>query len=361
MSMPLLTPFKLGDLELKNRMVMSPMTRSRAFNDNIPHELAPLYYSQRASAGLIITEGVQISPEGIGYLWTPGNYTEAQQTEWRKAVDAVHVKGGLIFQQLWHVGRVSHSSLQPNGKLPLAPSAVAAEGKTYTASGWTEFEVPQEMTIEDIKRTLNDFRIAAENAKKVGFDGVDIHGAFGYLIDQFLCSGSNHRTDEYGGSAENRARFAIEVVEAVLDVWDSKKVGIKLSPSNLFNGVSDANPKETFSTILKMLEKYNLAYVHLMEPQTDVSQFPNYVTNVVEYFKPYYNGTIISNANMTRDRGNEIIASGLADLVSFGALFLANPDLPRRFELGAELNTPNKKTFYGGGAEGYTDYPFLAE
>lgn len=358
MKNPILEPYKIGDLELKNRMVMSPMTRSRSLNNNIPHELASLYYSQRASAGLIITEGVQISPEGIGYVWTPGNYTPEQQTEWKKITQAVHEKVGLIFLQLWHVGRVSHSSFH-GGKLPLAPSAIGIEGKTYTPEGLLAFETPREMTIDEIKSTIQDFKKAAQDAKDVGFDGVDIHGAFGYLIDEFLCTGSNQRTDEYGGSVENRARFALEVVEAVLEVWDSKKVGIKLSPSNLFNGMKDDNPPETFGYLINKLNDYNLAYIHLMEPQADVSQLPNYLTNVAEYFRPIYHGTLIANAGLTKEKANKLIESGTADLVSFGSLFISNPDLPRRFELDAPLTEPNRKTFYGGGEQGYTDYPFF--
>lgn len=359
MNMPLLTPFKLGDIELKNRMVMAPMTRSRSFKENIPHELAPLYYSQRASAGLILSEGVQVSPDGIGYLWTPGNYTPEQQVEWKKIVDAVHKANGVIFQQLWHTGRISHSSLRPNNELPKAPSAIAPNGKVYTANGWAEYETPTEMTKDDIKIALNQFKAAAQNAKDVGFDGVDIHGAFGYLIDQFICSGSNQRNDEYGGSVENRIRFVIEVIESVLEVWDSKRVGIKLSPANIYNSMNDENPKETFAILLEKLNKYDLAYVMLMEPQADVSNLPNYPTEVAKYFRPFYKGNIIANANMTKDKGNELIESGIAQLVAFGSLFLANPDLPKRFELGAELNTPNSKTFYGGDEKGYTDYPFL--
>ncbi len=359
MNNPLLTPFKLGEIELKNRMVMAPMTRSRSFVENIPNELASLYYTQRAIAGLILSEGVQVSPDGIGYLWTPGNYTPEQKAEWRKIVDSVHNAGGVIFQQLWHTGRIAHSTLRPNNELPKAPSAIAPSGKVYTASGLVDYETPTEMTKEDIKITLNQFKVAAQNAKEVGFDGVDIHGAFGYIIDQFICSGSNHRTDEYGGSAENRVRFAIEVVESVLEVWDSKRVGIKLSPSNLFNDMSDENPKETFAILLEKLNKYDLAYVMLMEPQGDVSNLPNYPTEVAKYFRPIYNGNIIANANMTKYKGNELIESDVAQLVAFGSLFLANPDLPTRFELGAELNQANRKTFYGGDEKGYTDYPFL--
>ena len=355
-NLEMLKSFKLGDIELKNRIVMAPMTRSRAFIDNIPNEKAPLYYEQRASAGLIITEGTQISPRGIGYLWTPGIYTEEQKTGWKKVVEAVHNNGGKIFLQLWHVGRISHNDFH-NGEQPLAPSAIAAVGKTYTQNGWQEFSTPKEMTHDEIKQTIEEFRFAAESAKECGFDGVDIHGAFGYLIDQFLCTGSNKRNDEYGGSLENRARFALEVVSAVIDVWGDNKVGLKLSPSNLFNDMHDDNPKETFSYLINKLNDYNLAYLHLMEPQADVSEKENYITNVAEYFRPIYNGTLISNAGHTKDSGEKFISNGFADLISYAALFISNPDLPNRFANDYLLTPPNKKTYYGGDDKGYIDYP----
>ncbi|HRP01051.1 MAG TPA: alkene reductase [Candidatus Kapabacteria bacterium] len=358
-TIPLLLPYEIGDLKLKNRMVMAPMTRSRSFNSGIPHHLASLYYSQRANAGLIITEGVQVSPEGIGYLWTPGNYTKEQQIEWRKIVESVHQKDGIIFQQLWHTGRIAHSSLRPNKQLPKAPSPIRANGKIYTNNGWAEFETPLEMSKEDIKNTIQQFKEAAKNAKQVGFDGVDIHGAFGYLIDQFICDGTNQRQDEYGISAKNRIRFALEVIEAILEVWDSLRVGIKLSPVNLVNDMSDSNPKDTYSVLLEELNKYNLAYVMLMEPQKDVHHLKNYPIEVLKYFRPYYKGNLIANANMNKEKGNDLIQSGLAQLVSFGELFISNPDLPKRFELDATLNPANRKTFYGGTEVGYTDYPFL--
>ncbi|MBX3044271.1 MAG: alkene reductase [Candidatus Kapabacteria bacterium] len=355
-NLELLKPYKLGNIELKNKTVMAPMTRSRAFTDNIPNEKAPLYYGQRASAGLIITEGTQVSPRGIGYLWTPGIYTNEQKNEWKKVVEAVHNKGGKIFLQLWHVGRISHSDFH-NGNQPLAPSAKAAVGKTYTQNGFLEFSTPKEMTLDDIKQTIEEFRTAAESAKECGFDGVDIHGAFGYLIDQFLCTGSNLRTDEYGGSIENRSRFALEVIDAVQSVWESNRVGIKLSPSNIFNDMHDDNPKETFSYLIKKLNDYNLAYIHLMEPQTDVSDKPNYITNVAEFFRPIYNGTLISNAGHTRESGEKYIKEGIADLISYGNLYISNPDLPERFANDYPLAEADKKTFYGGGDEGYIDYP----
>jgi len=360
MNNPVLTKYILGDIELKNRLVMAPMTRSRSFVDNIPHELAPLYYSQRASAGLIITEGTQVSPNGIGYLWTPGNYSKAQQEMWQKVTDAVHEKDGIIFNQLWHTGRISHSSLRPDNLPPLAPSDIKPNGKVYTSKGWVEYETPRIMTKEDINQAINEFKIAAENAKLVGFDGVDIHGAFGYLIDQFICSGTNKRNDEYGGSLENRLRFALEVVEAVLKVWSSKRVGIKLSPANIYNDMHDDNPKETFAALIEKLNDYDLAYIMLMEPQTDVSNLPNYPTNVIEYFRPFYKGNLIANAGLTKAKANYLIENNIAQLVAFGSLFLANPDLPKRFELDAPLNKPNQRTYYGGNEVGYIDYPFLS-
>lgn len=360
MNLQLLTPYKLGDLDLKNRVIMAPMTRSRAFNDNIPNENAPLYYEQRATAGLIITEGTQVSSRGIGYLWTPGIESEAQKDVWKKVVEGVHSKGGKIFLQLWHVGRVSHTDFH-DGNLPLAPSAIAAVGKTYTHNLWQDLSVPKEMTIEDIQQAVEDFRNAAISAKECGFDGVDIHGAFGYLIDQFLCTGSNKRTDLYGGSAENRARFALQVVDTVISVWGSQRVGIKLSPSNLFNDMHDDNPKETFSYLINELNSRNLAYIHLMEPQADISEKENYIQNVAEFFRPLYKGTIISNANHTRESAERFINDGIADLVSFGSLYISNPDLVNRFANDFPITQPNKNTFYGGGDEGYIDYPEYSE
>lgn len=351
----LLSSYKIGNIELNNRMVMAPMTRSRAFVDNIPNDNASLYYEQRSSAGLIITEGAQVSPNGIGYLWTPGIYSDSQKAEWTKIVRNVHNKNGKIFLQLWHVGRISHIDFH-NGEKPFAPSAIAATGKTYTTNGFQAFSEPKAMTTDDIKQTVEEFRIAAQNAKDCGFDGVEIHGAFGYIIDQFLCTGTNQRNDEYGGSVENRVRFALEVIEAVKSVWGDDKVGIKLSPSNLFNDMSDENPKETFSYLINELNNHNLAYIHLMEPQADVSGKPNYLTNVAEYFRAIYKGRIISNANHTKESGEKFIKEGFADLISYGSLYISNPDLVSRFKNDYPLTQPNSKTYYGGGDEGYIDY-----
>ena len=258
--------------------------------------------------------------------------------------------------QLWHVGRISHSDFH-NGEKPFAPSAIAAEGKTYTQNGWQQFSQPKEMTIGDIKNTVEEFRLAAVNAKECGFDGVDIHGAFGYLIEQFLCSGSNQRNDEYGGNIENRSRFAIEVIEAVTSVWGDNKVGIKLSPSNRSNDIQDDNPSETYGYLINELNKYKLAYIHLMEPQSDVSQLPNYMTKVAEHYRKIYKGVITSNVNHTKESGERFLKEGYADLISYASLFISNPDLPNRFKNDYPLTVPNKKTYYGGGDKGYIDYP----
>lgn len=356
----LLSKFKLGNIELKNRVVMAPMTRSRAFTENIPHEKASLYYKQRASAGLIITEGTQVSPQGIGYLWTPGIYTREQIKAWEKIVNEVHDAEGKIFLQLWHVGRISHPDLL-GGMQPMAPSSIKALGKTFTQNGWQDLAEPKMMTRQDIKQTIDDFRKGANNAREAGFDGVDLHGAFGYLIDQFIQTGTNIRTDEYGGNIQNRSRFVLELIESVLEVWGDYKVGIKLSPSNRFNDMQDDNPKENFFYLIDKLNDYKLAYLHLMEPQTDVSELNGYVTNVAEYFRPIYKGTIISNAGHSFESGESFINSNKADLISFGSLFISNPDLVNRFRNSYPLTQPDKKTFYGGDERGYIDYPEYTE
>ncbi|MGF1514738.1 MAG: alkene reductase, partial [Elainellaceae cyanobacterium] len=269
----------------------------------------------------------------------------------------VHEAGSKMFLQLWHCGRVAHPSLL-GGKKPVAPSAIAAEGTLHTPDGKVEMEAPRALDIEEIPGIVEDFRLSAENAKAAGFDGVELHGAFGYLIDQFLQDGSNHRTDSYGGSVENRARFLLEVVDAVVAVWGADRVGIKLSPSNTFYGMSDSDPKATFSYVLQALDPKGLAYVHLMEPnENDLKQ--DVISPVLSTFRPAYSGTIIANGGFDHESGNQVLAEGSAALVSFGRLFLANPDLPQRFEQNAPLNEPNPKTFYGDGEEGYTDYPFL--
>lgn len=355
----LFSPVKLGAYSLPNRIIMAPMTRLRAV-DSIPNALMADYYSQRASAGLIITECTMVSPMSNGYMNCPGIYLPEQIEGWRQVIDAVHQMGGKIFLQLWHSGRVSHSSLL-GGKQPVAPSAIAPVGELHTPNGKVAMETPRALERQEISEIVEQFRSSAENAKVAGFDGVELHGAFGYLIDQFLQDGSNQRTDDYGGSVENRARFLLEVVEAVAGVWGADRMGIKLSPSNTFYSMVDSNPKATFSYVLEALNPIGLAYVHLMEPNEIDLKNQNVLNPVTPLFRPIYQGTLISNGNYTHETANSALANGDADLVSFGKLFLANPDLPKRFKLNALLNEPDFRTFYGSGEKGYTDYPFLEQ
>ena len=353
----LFSPVKLGPYTLPNRMVMAPMTRLRAI-DTVPQPLMATYYAQRASAGLIVTECTMVSPLSLGYMNCPGIYSPEQVAGWGGVTDAVHASGGRIFLQLWHSGRISHPSLL-GGELPVAPSAIAATGTLHTPEGKRPLETPRALETHEIPEIVEQFRKGAENALAAGFDGIELHGAFGYLIDQFLQDGSNQRTDEYGGSIENRARFLLEVVEAVASVWGADRVGIKLSPSNTFYGMHDSNPKATFSYAIDALNRFGLAYLHLMEPnETDLAT-RDVLNPVTPLFRPIFKGTLITNSSYDHPKGDSILASGDADLVSFGKLFLANPDLPKRFELDALLNTPDPTTFYAPDEKGYTDYPFL--
>jgi N-ethylmaleimide reductase len=354
----LLSTYTLGSYTLNNRMAMAPMTRNRAGAGNVPTDLNVQYYTQRASAGLIITEAAQVSPQGVGYANTPGIHTSEQVAGWKKVVESVHKKGGRIFLQLWHVGRVSHSSFH-NGALPVAPSAVRIDGKVYTAQGQQDFEMPRALERDEIKSVIEQFRQGAINAKNAGFDGVEIHGAFGYLIEQFLADNSNIRTDEYGGSIENRARFALEVVDAVVGVWGAGKVGIRFSPSNYFNGILYSDPVRLYDYLINELNTYPLAYIHLMEPLAPITHLPHYLTEVTARYRKIYKGTIISNGGYDFEKGEKAIKEGIADIIAYGSLFLANPDLPDRFAAGAVLNTPERSTFYGGDAKGYTDYPYM--
>jgi N-ethylmaleimide reductase len=351
-------PYTLGPLQLKNRIVMAPLTRSRAGEGNVPSSMAPTYYSQRAGAGLIITEATQAGPDGQGYIATPGVYSEAQVQAWKKVTDAVHQKGGLIFVQLWHVGRISHPDFR-NGELPVAPSPIAPRGvTTYTANGLQPIPTPRALERAEIPGIVAEFRQGARHAKQAGFDGVEVHGANGYLLDQFLEDGTNQRTDEYGGSVENRARLLFEVLEAVSTVWGSDRVGVRLSPGGTFNDMCDSNPLTTFGYVARRLADLNLAYLHLIEPSPPQGEHP--VPDLsARTFRPLYRGTIIVAGGYTLERAKAVLAEGLADLVAFGQLFLANPDLVERFRRGAPLNKPNPQTFYGGGPEGYIDYPTL--
>lgn len=355
----LFSPFRLGDIELNNRMVMAPLTRNRATHGtDAPGDLNTEYYRQRASAGLIISEATQISQQGQGYIWTPGIYTPVQVEGWSKVTKAVHEAGGKIFLQLWHVGRISHVSLQPHGGAPVAPSAIRAETQTFIESGFADVSAPHALTAEEIKSVIRDYVTAAENAKKAGFDGVEIHGANGYLIDQFLKDKTNHRTDAYGGSIDNRLRFALEVVDAVLNVWPRGRVGIRLSPVNPFNDIADSDPARVFFPLVAKLSERGIAYIHVIEGQAggprDYAPF-DYVA-----LRKAFSGAYIANNGYTRELAIETLTSHRADLIAFGVPFLANPDLVERFRRNAPLNKPDQATFYGGDAHGYTDYPALA-
>lgn len=352
------SPYTLGALQLKNRMVMAPLTRSRAEQGNLPSSMAVTYYTQRAGAGLIITEATQVSAGGQGYIATPGIHTDAQLEAWKKVTDAVHQAGGLIFMQLWHVGRISHPDFR-GGELPVAPSAIAPRGvQTYTAQGLKDIPTPRALETDEIPGIIEEFRQGAQNAKAAGFDGVEVHGANGYLLDQFLEDGTNQRTDQYGGSLENRARLLFEVIEAVTQVWDSNRVGVRLSPGGTFNDMCDCHPQETFGYVARRLSKLNLSYLHLIEPSPPQGEHPMPDLSA-GFFRPLYQGTLMAASGYTLERANAVLQAGLADLVAFGQLFLANPDLPERFRRGAPLNKPNPQTYYGGGAEGYIDYPAL--
>ncbi|MEH6759602.1 MAG: alkene reductase [Maribacter arcticus] len=359
----LLTPYH-KNLNVKNRVVMAPLTRSRAANtDNKPTaDLHAVYYGQRASAGLIITEGSQVSKCAVGYVNTPGIHSKAQVEGWKIVTKEVHDKGGKIFIQLWHVGRMSHPDFH-NGDLPLAPSAINPNEQSYTPEGFKDTVAPKAMTKEDIQTTILDFQNAAKNAVEAGFDGVEIHSSNGYLFHQFFNGTSNHRTDEYGGSLENRARFFFEVLDAVKEVIPQQQIGARFNPSlnGVFGMTMDEETIPTFEYIIKKLNDYDLAYIHLSEPFTDVSEIPFAVENIAEHFRPLYNGTLMVNAGFNQESGNKVIASGNADLVAFGKLFISNPDLVERFENGYELAKWNEDTFYTPGKEGYIDYPTFKE
>jgi N-ethylmaleimide reductase len=357
--MKLLEPVRIGALSLLNRVVMAPLTRSRAYN-TVPGPLQATYYAQRASAGLIISEATQVTPLGQGYPDTPGIHFEEQIAGWRHVTEAVHAAGGRIFLQLWHVGRISHSSYH-GGKLPVAPSAIRPAGELYTHAGMVPFETPRALETEEIAEVVEQFRQGAQNAKEAGFDGVEVHGANGYLLDQFLQSGTNKRTDQYGGSVENRARFLLEVTEAVTDVWDSDRVGVRLSPGGTFNDMSDADPAETFRYAAQALNRFGLAYLHVVETAQNDAPAGLGAQGPTELLCAVYKGTLMTNGEYTRESAEATINAGRADLVAFGRLHLANPDLAERFAAGAPLNAPDPATFYGGGEKGYTDYPTLKE
>lgn len=358
---PLLRDYDLSGLKLKNRIVMAPMTRSRAVGEgNIPNDLMAEYYAQRASAGLIISEGSPISPRAVGYINTPGIYTKEQTQGWKKITQAVHEKDGRIFIQLWHVGRMSHPDFH-GGELPLSASAINPHSKAYTPKGFKETVTPKEMSIEEIKSTIKDFGRAAANAVEAGFDGVEIHSSNGYLLHQFFSSTSNKRTDEYGGSIENRAKILFEVIEEIKKHIPENRIGVRLNPSlhGIFGMTLDENTIPTFDYIVKTLNKYNLSYLHLSEPFTDVSEVAHAEPEIAKRYRPLYKGTLMINSAFDQKKGNRFIEEGLADLVAYGKLFISNPDLAERFEKNAGLSSWDESTFYTPGEKGYTDYPFM--
>ena len=361
----LLKPITLKDIELNNRVVMAPMTRSRANNEgNVPIEgLHDVYYRQRASAGLIITEGSQISERAVGYINTPGIHTKEQVEGWKMVTKAVHEEGGVVFIQLWHVGRISHPDFH-NGELPLAPSAINPEEKSYTPEGFKETVTPKAMSIEEIKETIQDFKNAAKNAVEAGFDGIEIHASNGYLLHQFFNATSNVRTDEYGGSIENRAKILFEILDEVKQVIPEKRIGVRLNPSlnGIFGTVADEETIPTFDYIIQKLnDDYDLSYLHLSEPFNDVSDIEFLESNIAKRYRPIYKGNLIINSNFDQEKGNKVIEDGDADAVAYGKLFISNPDLPERFAQDAELADWDQDTFYVPGPEGYIDYPALEE
>jgi len=345
-------PIKLGSVQLKNRIIMAPLTRCRASAGRVPNELMREYYTQRASAGLILTEATAVCASGVGYVDTPGIWSEEQVTGWKKITDSVHSAGGVIFCQLWHVGRLSHPDFL-NGALPIAPSAVAAAGELRVPTGHKPYPTPRAATLSDICATIFDYNEAAENAKLAGFDGVEIHGANGYLPDQFLRDGTNKRTDAFGGSIENRARFLLEVTDAAIAVWGADRVGVHLSPRELaHHSINDSNPAATFGYVAEQLGKRKIAFIFTRESISGGERFS-------PAMKRKFGGVLIANEQMTFELAKKVLDSGEADAVSFGQLFIANPDLPKRLSIGAQLNKPNPETFYVPGALGYTDYPAL--
>jgi N-ethylmaleimide reductase len=356
----LFSPVRMGDLTLPNRILMAPLTRNRAHGDGRPRDLGETYYAQRASAGLILSEATQVSAMGKGYIDTPGLYEDAQVAGWKKITDAVHGADGRIFAQLWHVGRISHSSLLPGGAAPVSSTDRAAEAQTFTHAGFEATSKPHRLSIEEIRSTVADFAHAAKAAQRAGFDGVEIHAANGYLLDQFLQDGVNDRNDQYGGDITNRLRFVEEVVDAVVEVWGKDRVGIRFSPLGQFNDCSDSDPEALFTAAYRMVDDKGLAYLHAVE------RFPGSEPSaedraMIERLRGHFGGFYIANGGYDAQSGAEAVARGHAQAIAYGRPFIANPDLPERFLKAAPLNEPDGDTFYGGGAEGYTDYPFLED
>ncbi|GJG85419.1 alkene reductase [Gemmatimonadetes bacterium T265] len=359
---PLFTPFTLGRLTLPNRIVLAPMTRVRASAEGVIPEMAAEYYARRASGGLLITEATQVLPNGAGGRGTPGIHDDAQIAAWRRVTDAVHAAGGRIYLQLWHTGRAAHPSFLPEGEDVVSASAVAIDGEVFTPAGRVPYAPPRALTLEEIPRYVEAYARGARNAIAAGFDGVEIHAANGYLIDQFLRDGSNRRTDAYGGSVENRARFLLDVVRAVAAAVGADRTGVRVSPTNPFQSMRDADPAALFGHVARELNAFGLAYLHVLEPvHADHPSADPGGRVVAPMIRAAFRGPLILNGGYDRATADAAIAEGRADLIAFGVPYLANPDLPERYAQGAPLNPPNPATFYGGGAEGYLDYPTLAE
>ncbi|TPE48269.1 alkene reductase [Amaricoccus solimangrovi] len=357
----LFTPLKAGALSLRNRVVMAPLTRNRARPaDDAPGDLAVEYYRQRASAGLIISEGTQISPMGKGYALTPGIHSAAQIDGWSRITEAVHAEGGAIVAQIWHVGRISHTSLLPDGAQPVGPSALTAEARTFDGEKFQPVSAPRALDIGGIGRVLANYHHAAMNARSAGFDGVEIHAANGYLIEQFLRASANERTDAYGGSVENRTRFLEEVVATVSEAIGADRVGVRLSPFSHANGVEIEGAEELYARAIERIDAYGLAYLHMIEGETGGARtYPD--PEAIARLRSLFKGVYIANNGYDRRMAIDAVESGAADAVAFGRLFISNPDLVERLRRDAPLNEPDRDTFYGGGAGGYTDYPSLPE
>lgn len=347
----LLSPLLVGDLELPNRIVMAPLTRARAGSARVPNALMADYYRQRASAGLILSEATSVAPEGVGYADTPGIWSAAQVEGWKGVTQAVHAAGGRIFLQLWHVGRISHPMFL-DGALPVAPSAIKPRGHVSLVRPETPYVVPRALAREEIPQVVEQFRRGAQNAQAAGFDGVELHGANGYLLDQFLQDRSNQRTDEYGGSVENRARLLLEATDAVIGVWGASRVGVHLAPRGDSHDMGDSDPLATFGYVARELGRRRIAFVAARERIGPGRLGP--------HLKQAFGGVYIANEAFDYAGGEAVIAAGEADAVAYGRQFIANADLVRRFATGAALNPPDPSTFYAGGAKGYTDYPALA-
>lgn len=350
----------MGSLTLANRIVMAPLTRSRAASGDVPTPLMSIYYAQRASAGLIISEASQISPQGKGYIQTPGIYSAEQIAGWKLVTDAVHAKGGKIVIQLWHVGRISHPALQEGGALPVAPSAVTPNGWVFTGQGKEDMVTPRALELAELPGIVAEYKRAAQNAKAAGFDGVEIHAANGYLLDQFLRDKTNLRTDVYGGSIENRTRLLLEVTDAILEVWDKDRVGVRLSPISAVNDIDDSNPEPVFTHAVQELARRDIGFLHIVEGLTGGPRTPGRPTDFdLDKLRRLFPNTYIANNCYTRELAIEARAQNRADLIAFGRPFISNPDLVERLRRNAPLNALDADTLYGGDEHGYTDYPFL--